>query len=226
MAKLKLDAQLRELTGRKVRKLRNQGLVPIVIYGDVEEPENAQVDETSLERVLKAGGSSQLVEVDLEGAGERNVLVRDVQRHPVRRSLIHADFYAVNMQVKQQVSIPVYSVGQPAAETPELVLVQALDHVEIEALPADIPARIDVDVTRLETPDSDPISVSELPELPGVVYLTPPDEPIFSLVYTRVVEEEEEEELLEEAMMVEPEVIGRGKEEEEEEMMMEEEEEE
>lgn len=216
MAELRLDAKFRQLTGRKVKQLRREGLVPVVIYGREQEPENAQVGEAALERVLHGGGNSQLVRVNLDGE-ERNILIREVQRDPVRHNPLHADFYAINMREKQQVTIPIIGVGRPAGLNPELVLVQSLDQVEIEALPAAIPANVEVDVSSLESPDSPPITVSDLPAIEGVEYITDADESVFSLVYTRVaVEEEEEEELLVD-MEAEPEVIGRGRDDEDEE---------
>ncbi|RME60283.1 MAG: 50S ribosomal protein L25 [Caldilineae bacterium] len=215
MAELTLNAQLREVTGSKVKQLRRQGLIPVVIYGQDREPVNAQVNEVALERVLQAGGTSQLVEVELEGAGRRNILVREVQRHPVRRNLLHADFYAVSMREKQQLSVPIIAVDS-GARPADLVLVQALDQVEIEALPADIPAHVEVDVSHLDSPEVEPITVADLPKLPGVEYLTPADEVVFSLVASRAAAAEEEEEM-EEEMGAEPEVIGRAREDEDEE---------
>ncbi len=208
MSELALEAKLRPTTGPEVRRMRREGMVPIVIYGKHQEPEHAQVVMKELDRVLSAGGSSQLVEVALEGMGQRHILIRAVQRHPVRHHPIHADFYAVSMTEKQQVSIPVVAVGKPRGQSTEVVLVQSLDHVEIEALPADIPAHLEVNVSRLESPDSEPITVADLPEISGVVYLTPADETLFSLVMTRPVEETETE-----AVDAEPEVIGRGRDE-------------
>jgi len=94
-----------------------------------------------------------------------------------------------------------------------------MDSVEIEALPADIPALIEVDVSRLETPESPSITVADLPDIPGVIYISDTDEPICSLIISRAAvseeEMEEEEELLD--ADVEPEVIGRGRDDEEEE---------
>lgn len=216
MSVLTLNANPRSLTGRKVRRLRPEGIVPVVIYGGDDPPRNAQVEGAEFERVLRDGGSSQLVKVELEGE-DYNVLVREIQRHPVRHNLLHADFYTVNMTESQQVSVPLITVGAVTVSV-DLVMVQSMDSVEIEALPADIPAQIEVDVSRLETPESPPITVADLPSIPGVTYISDADEPICSLILSRAAvseeELEEEEELLD--ADVEPEVIGRGREEEEE----------
>ena len=217
MSTLTLNANSRSLIGRKVKRLRPAGIVPVVIYGRGAAPRNAQVDGTEFEKVLREGGNSQLVELDLEGE-DYNILVREVQRHPVRHNLLHADFYTVNMSETQQVSVPLVMVGAIVVDA-DLVMVQSMDSVEIEALPADIPAQIEIDVSRLETPESPPITVADLPTIPGVSYISEADEPICSLILSRAAvseeELEEEDELLD--TDVEPEVIGRGRDEEEEE---------
>ena len=215
MSVLKLSARPRTITGRKVRRIRPKGLVPVVIYGGGEAPRNAQVEVAEFEKVLSEGGNSQLVEVDLAGE-DYNVLVREVQRHPVRHNLLHADLYTVNMSETQQVSVPLVTIGVRDFGA-DLVMVQSMDSVEIEALPADIPAQIEVDVARLETPESPPITVADLPNMPGVLYISDAEEPICSLILSRAAVSEEEME--EEAELVdpdvEPEVIGRGREDEE-----------
>jgi large subunit ribosomal protein L25 len=213
MSTLEIDAQVREVTGRKVGQLRRAGLVPVVIYGRGREPQNAQVDAATFDKVLRGGGNSQLVKINLEGKGTRNVLIREVQRDPVRHYLLHADLYTVDMTQKQHVTVPIISTGRALGQNVDMVLVQSMDHVEIEALPADIPASIEVDVSSLETPDSPPITVADLPDLPGIAYLTPASEHLFSLVLTRgaMEEEEEEESSILGTEMAEPEVIGRGK---------------
>lgn len=216
MSTLTLNAGARSLTGRKVKRLRPEGIIPVVIYGRKEAAQNAQVNAAEFEKVLREGGSSQLVRVDLEGE-EYNILVREVQRHPVRHNLLHADFYAVNMSETQHVSVPLITVGV----TPlgfDFVMVQMMDSVEIEALPADIPAHVEVDVSRLESPESPPITVADLPSIAGVIYRSDPDEPICSLILSRAAVSEEEEEAEAELIdsVAEPEVIGRGREEEEE----------
>lgn len=217
MTTLKLEAQPRTIVGRQVKQLRNQGMVPVVIYGKNQSPENIQVDAFTFERLLSSGASSQLLEVEIAGMGTRNVLIREVQRHPVRHNAMHADFYAVSMTEKQRVHVPVVAVGKTSGLGVDLVLVQALDHVEIEALPADIPAHVEVDISRLNSADADPITVAELPKIPGVTYLTPEEEAVFSLVATRAAVEEEAEEEVEEITEAEPELIRRGREDEEDE---------
>jgi large subunit ribosomal protein L25 len=211
MSELTLAAQPRTITGRKVRQLRREGLVPMVVYGKNQSPMNLQVNARALELTLHHGGYSQLVTVNVDGGGVHNVLVREIQRHPVTHAFMHVDLYAVNMSEKQEVSVQVVGVGKPAALMPGLMVLQQLDAVELSALPADIPAVIEVDISGLDL--ETPVTVANLPALPGIEYLAAPEEHVFVLIATR--EEAEEEEPVAEEVMAEPELVGRGKEEEE-----------
>jgi large subunit ribosomal protein L25 len=211
MSVLKLDAQPRTLTGRKVRQLRTQGLVPVVVYGNNQPPVNLQVSARNLETTLHHGGFSQLVQVDVQGGGSHNVLVREIQRHPVNHAFVHVDLYAVSMTEKQRTTVQVVSAGKPTAFLTGFTILQEKDGVEVEALPADIPASIEVDITALEL--ERPITVADLPVIPGVEYLDELTETLFVMLAPRV---QEEEEVVEAEGMEEPEVVGRGKEDEEE----------
>ncbi len=207
MATLQLEAQPRELVGRRVKQLRRQGLVPVVVYGNVDQVVNLQVNERTFERTLQAGGNSQLIQLNVEGGDVHNVLMRDLQRHPVRRNVLHADFYAINMREKQQVAIPLVSVNTPTALVGGLMVLQALDTVEIEALPGDIPASIEVDITELTVEES--ITIASLPSFDGIDYLTDPEETIFTMSASRITEAalEELDDLGEEGVAV---VDGEG----------------
>ncbi len=188
MSELKLSAQPRTLIGRKVRQLRRAGMVPATVYGKKTTAENLQVVERSLERVLQVAGFSQLVQVDVEGGSTHNVLIRAVHRHPVTHSFLHADFYAVDLTDKQQVQVPVHSTGKPTALAQGLIVLQALDHVTVEALPANIPTHIDVDITSLSL--ENPITVANLPVIEGVEYVNDVEDAVFTMIATRAAETE------------------------------------
>jgi large subunit ribosomal protein L25 len=204
MSELKLDAQPRSLTGRKVRQLRVKGLVPVVVYGNNQPTVNLQVSARSMESILHHGGFSQLVKVNVEGGGVHNVLVREIQRHPVTHAFTHVDLYAVNMSEKQHTSVPLVSSGKPTALLTGMMVLQEKDTIEIEALPSDIPASIEVDITELDL--EKPITLGDLPKISGVTYLGEEHEHIFVLMQPRVEAEPEPTEAV-----VEPEVIARGK---------------
>jgi large subunit ribosomal protein L25 len=211
MADLQLAAQPRSVTGRKVKQLRAQGQIPVVIYGKRINAESLQIDERSLERVLHSGGTTRLVEVAVNGGRPLNALIRAVQRHPVSHRLTHVDFYAVDMREKQHVSIPIEATGRASGLSAGVIVLQVMDHVTVEALPADIPARIEVDITPLTL--ERPITVADLPVISGVDYVAESDETVFTLQTTR----EEVEEVVE-PVGAEPEVVsGRGKKEDEDE---------
>lgn len=186
MSTLQLEAQPRELVGQKVKQLRREGIIPVVVYGAVDKPVNLQIGERDLERTLQAGGTSQLVQLQVNDGTSHNVLMRDLQRHPVRRTLMHADFYAINMREKQQVAIPVVSVNNPEALVGGLMVLQALDNIEIEALPSDIPASIEVDITNLTLEES--ITVADLPAMDGIEIVTDTEETLFTMVASRITE--------------------------------------
>lgn len=211
MSDLKLSAQPRTLVGRKVRQLRREGLVPVTVYGKKLAAANLQVVERSFERVLQAAGFSQLVQVDVEGGSTHNVLIRAVQRHPVTHSFLHIDLYAVDLTEKQQVQVNVHAKGKPTSLSQGLIVLQALDHVTVEALPTNIPPHLDVDITALSL--ENPITVANLPAIEGVVYVNDPEEAIFTMVVTRAAEEETTEAV---SASAEPELVrGRRAEDEE-----------
>jgi large subunit ribosomal protein L25 len=204
MADLQLAAQPRTISGRKVKQLRNQGLIPAVIYGKRVKPETLQIDERSLERVLHSGGTTRLIEVSTNGGRPLNALIREVQRHPVSHRLTHVDFYAVDMSEKQHISVPVEGVGRASGLSAGVIVLQVMDHITVEALPADIPAKIEVDITPLTL--ERPITVADLPTIAGVTYQAEAEENVFTLQTTREEVEEETE------TVAEPEMVGgKGK---------------
>ncbi len=204
MSDLKLEAQPRELTGRKVSQLRRQGLVPVVVYGNVKQPVNLQVAERSLDRLMHAGGATQVVEVTVTGGGVHNVLVKEIHREPVSHRTLHADFYAVNMMEKQHVTVPLHMVGKASGMAAGMMVFQAHESVHVEALPADIPTAIEIDLTPL-TLDRH-LTVADLPQLAGISYMDDVHEILFSLIQTK---EEAADIALDAAP--EPEVVKKGK---------------
>lgn len=214
MAELKLAAQPRTLIGRKVRQLRTQGLLPVVVYGKkIQDATSLQVETRSFERILHAAGHSQLVTIAVDGGATHNVLIREVQHHPVTHIPTHVDFYAVDMSEKQQVAIPVHATGKVAIMEAGLMVLQSLDTVTVEALPANIPANVEVDITNLTM--ETPVTVGDLPVIEGVAYVNDPDESIFMLIATRGGAQEASDEA-EDETSAEPELVSRGREEDDE----------
>lgn len=179
MTTLKIEAEKRDATRARVKAIRANGLVPVVVYGKGIESQNLQVTERSLSQVLTHGGMSQLIQLDIKGGTTQNVLVREVQRYPVGHRLRHVDLYAVRMDEKQQVEVPIHSVGKPLALASDVMVLQNRETILVEALPADLPVSIEVNITKLST--EHPILLADLPKLPGVVYLVDEHEHFFSM---------------------------------------------
>ncbi len=216
MSKLVLEAEPRDVEAVKAKHLRNQGLIPINIYGKGLAPLSLSVIERQMNITLRQGGASQLIEVQVAGGVAHNVLVKEIQRQPVGHRVLHVDMMTVRMDEIQHVSVPISRSGRPAELASGEMVLQSLEAMAIEALPGDIPASIEVDLTHL-TMDK-PIRVGDLPVMAGVKFLVDPEEHVFALVATQAgVSEEEELEAAEAAEAAEPEVVGRGHDEDEEE---------
>ncbi|HEX6384754.1 MAG TPA: 50S ribosomal protein L25 [Anaerolineae bacterium] len=209
-----IDAERRSVTGKKVKQLRREGWIPAVIYGRTE-PLHIQLASHELRRVLRDAGMTHLIDVDVDGS-RRTVLAREIQRHVTRGDLIHVDFLEVDLQSTIKSDAELVSVGQALPTEDGLgVGIVSLRTVEIECLPDALISEIEVDLSRIETPD-DVLYVRDLTVPVGVTILTDPDTAVARFEYTQLEEEEEEEEELFVPAADDVEVIGKGKEEEEE----------
>jgi large subunit ribosomal protein L25 len=207
-----LVAEPRSVTGKKVKQLRRDGLIPAVIYGQ-REPVHVQIDNLVLRRVLREAGSTSLIEIDL-GGSSRTVLARHIQLHPTRGDVFHVDFYEVNMRQTLTSEASLVSKGEsPTAEDGEGSVVLVVHSVQIEALPDDLISELEVDISRIETPE-DVLYVGDLTAPAGVTILTDPETVIAKFEYAQL-EEEEEEEVVEEPDAEEVEVIAKGRHEDE-----------
>jgi large subunit ribosomal protein L25 len=208
-----LEAQARTITGKKVSQLRRSGLVPAVVYGSKIDAFNIQIPYRELQSTLLKAGGTNLISVVVDG-NSTPVLAREVQRSVLRGEIMHVDFLAVDMTQTIRAEIPVHVVGEaPAVRNGLGVLVQLANTLVIEALPADLINRVDVDVTKLKNVN-DAIHVSDLDLGDKVTIIGEDDEMLVRIVMeAEEVEEEEEEELT----GAEPEVIAKGKEDEEDE---------
>jgi large subunit ribosomal protein L25 len=216
MSDFKLYAKQRAVVGKKVKALRRQGLLPAVLYGTGIEPLPIELDAKEASRILSSVRGSTLVTLTVD-KDQHQVLVRDEQRDVIRRDLIHVDFLKVAMDVAIRTEVPVDFVGEaPAVSEKGGVLVTELTEIEVEALPANLPDRIVVDLEPLAEID-DTITVGDLFFGEGVEVLTDLNEVLARVIYQ--MEEEIEEEAIEEVIPVEmePELIERGKREEREE---------
>jgi large subunit ribosomal protein L25 len=157
---------------RSARRLRRESLVPGVIYGGGEDPQHFAVDARILRNTLAHAG--QVIEISLDGANS-NVLIKDVQRHPVRGEAVHVDLLRVRMDVSIHATVPIDFTGSDAAPgvTEGGIFNQELREVNIEALPGDIPDTIQHDVSGLAINETITLAVLTAP--PGVTLLDDPE---------------------------------------------------
>lgn len=147
MEQTPLAAEKRTLLGRKVKSLRREGIVPAHIFGHKVKTEHVQVKSSEFKKVFEEVGETGIIALQL-GADKRPVLVRNTQVHPLTDDLLHIDFYQVNLSEKVKVNVPVEIVGEsPAVEKKVGLLLTPVSEIEIEALPADLPESIEVDIS-------------------------------------------------------------------------------
>ncbi|MCS6844366.1 MAG: 50S ribosomal protein L25 [Caldilineales bacterium] len=207
-----LSAQRRHVSGHKVRHLREEGWVPAVVYGAGQPADMIQVEAKAVEALLDRGGLTHLIELQGLNGGRDRVLIREIQRHPVRRTLLHLDFVRVAAGAKVRVEVPVVLVGTAPVTAGGAVVLQNIDAVEVECLPENLPEHVEVDISRL-TDVHARITLADLRLPPGVVlHAERMDAPVVTVTVPRaVLHAEEEEETTGKA--AEPEVIKKGKEE-------------
>ncbi len=149
MKKYKLQATKRELFGRKVKKIRREGLLPATVYGKKIKSASLAVDQSAFAKVYADAGETGLVELNL-GSEIRPVLIHNVQIDPVDSAPLHVEFFQVDLKEKVRTKVPLVFVGEsPAVAQKQGVLLTVLDEVEVEALPTQLPEKIEVDVSGL-----------------------------------------------------------------------------
>ncbi len=184
-----LQAIQRDIFGKKVKKLRESELVPVELYGRGKENLHLAVPRKDFTKVFKEAGESTIVVLKTEGGSARNVLIHDTQEDPLTNEITHIDFYEVRMDEKLTATVPLRFVGDaPGVKEKEGVLVRAVQELEVEALPADLPPGIDVDLTTLLDIGSS-IHVKDLKISEKVRILVEP-ETVVATIVPPVVEEE------------------------------------
>ena len=212
MATANLSATPRTETGKGVaRKLRAQNSVPGVLYGHHRDPQPLVVDGREFDRLVEHYATeTTVVELALDGQSVRT-LIREIQRHPYRRQVLHVDFQALVAGEKVTVDVPIVLHGTPEGVRMGGVLDQVMRELTVEVDPSDIPNHIDADVSGLGLAQSLHVSDLALPE--GVTVLDDADATVCVVGTPRVVEEEAAP-ADEEEGSAEPELIRKQKEEE------------
>jgi large subunit ribosomal protein L25 len=208
-----LQVASRADTGKgAARTLRRAGQIPAVIYGHNRAPEALSVDRAVLSKLLAGiSAGSTILEVAVDGAAPVKALIRDIQRNPLRNTeVIHLDLYEVRADEKITLEVPVHLTGtSDGVRNFGGILDQVLHRLEIRVFPADIPERVEIDVTPLGIGKS--IYVRDV-KLPKVEILNDPNLPVCSIVAPRT---EEAPATATGEAVAEPEVIRKAKADEE-----------
>ncbi|UXR86610.1 50S ribosomal protein L25/general stress protein Ctc [Staphylococcus felis] len=217
MTSLKSIIRQGKQTRGDLRKIREAGKVPAVVYGYGTKNVSVKVDEVEFIKVIREVGRNGVIQLGV-GSKEIKVMVSDYQFDPLKNQITHIDFLAINMSEERTVEVPVHLIGEAPGAKEGGVVEQPIFDLEITATPDNIPEYLEVDISGLEIGDS--ISVSEIKVSGDFTIENNPEDAVASVVAPT--EEPTEEEIAEmegETQTEEPEVVGEeaGKEEKEEE---------
>lgn len=187
MAEIQLQAQPRTVLGKKVKRLRASGRIPANVFGPGQSSLAIEIDARALRNAM--GQLSRTALIQLQVAGEphpRPVLLRGIERRPTNHEILHLDFYQVPQGTRVRLPISLHFVGEsPAAKQTEGAVVRHLDTIEVEGVPGEVPATLDVDLGRLATLES-AVTVGDLEIPANVTVLTPPETVIATVVAGRL----------------------------------------
>lgn len=196
MADIVLKSEKREAVGKnQVNKLRQQAIVPGVVYGKDKENINVQFTSRDFDKVLSQAGTSTIIDLDLDGE-KVPVLIKDYQMHPFKSQFFHVDFQAINAKEAIRVTVPVYLSGRDDIRVEPSVLVQNIDTVDVECLPMYIPQYAEVVVTEMQIGDAFTVADLDIAKDENINILLEDDEVVCSLQEPQeevVVEEEDSE---------------------------------
>lgn len=201
MSDLSLAVAIREQTGKgAARRLRAVGCIPAVVYGHGKQTVSVTLNAGEFNKLIKTSdaGLNTLFSLTGDACVEgRTVLVKEVQREPVKGTVIHADLFEVELDKLIRVSVPIHTTGTAHGVTLGGLMEHLMREIELDCLPGAIPAEIVVDVTNLEIGDTIHVSELELPE--GVEVQVSGELPVVAVVVMKVHELEAEEAEAEEA---------------------------
>ncbi len=172
-----LSASVRKRSGSgALKQMRREGFTPAVIYGATQENVNIKIDSKPFSDLLHASASENiLVNIDIEGVegGAKLALIQDVQHDPITRTILHADFHAVNQNDEIHATIPLDLTGTPVGVKNGGLLQQQVHDLEVHCLPKNLPETISADVAGLEM--NDILRISDLTPPEGVTLALAPD---------------------------------------------------
>lgn len=209
MDRIELVAHKRDLRGKKVRFLRRKGITPVNFYGHGVESISLQIETPALKKALAQAGMTSLVYLKVDsGKRPHMTIVRGIQRDPVKGELLHVDFYQVRMDKKLKIEVPLVLMGKaPAVKEFGGILVQEMNTVEVECLPANMCHSIEADISNLVNLDQ-ALHVKDLKVGEGIAIVANAEKVVAKIARLRIEveaveaaapEAEAEEEVAEEA---------------------------
>ena len=208
MAELILEAINRNVSGKKTRFLRRQGITPTHLFGHNLKSLALQCDTASLQHVIAQAGETRPVNLKIEGEKlPRMAFIREVQKNEVTDQLLHVDFYQVKETEKIKVEVPINFVGEaPAMKEKGRSLTHGVTSLSIECLPGAVPPQIEVDLSPLEEVEQ-PIHVKDIILSLDITVTTDPDQLVVKVSEAR---EEVEEVVAEEEAVAEEKAEGEA----------------
>jgi len=209
---MQLKASVRDLTGKRSRRLHSEGKLAAVVYGHNAKPTPLVLDRLEFQKVFVKSGRTHLVDLVVDGDRTEKVLVREIQTHPRRLGPIHVDFYQVSLEEKLSVEVPVHLVGESAAvKRGDADVLQPIHSIRVECLPTDIPEAFEVDLTPLDEIEAE-LRISDLTAPKGVTILVDPEELLVKIIKKREMKVEEELPAAEDVVPAEGEAAAEGEE--------------
>ena len=168
--KINLKLDVRTEQGKKAAKLRKQGLVPGIIYGHGFDPIMVQSEYNIIEKAVREAGKHTPIYATIDGK-KKITMIKDIDRDPAKARIRHVSFHAVNANetVTAEVPIRLTGEGESAAEKAGLIVLQALEMIEIKAKPADLPEALEVSIANLASTE-DKLTLADLTLPSGVEY--------------------------------------------------------
>ncbi|MBQ1387561.1 50S ribosomal protein L25 [Candidatus Saccharibacteria bacterium] len=170
MAEYKLKLEKREATGKKLKGLREKGLIPSVVYGG-KEPVLVASEYVATEKVLEKAGYHSPIDLDIEGK-KRLAIVKDVAIDPVSRKIMNVEFQAISAKEVVEATTPIVIVnfeGSEASKTFHFALNQAMEEIDVKAKPADLPKELEIDASGMKEVE-DKITIADIVLPSGVEF--------------------------------------------------------
>jgi large subunit ribosomal protein L25 len=199
-----------DLKGSTLRKLRNQGNVPAVVYGKDVPSKTVSIDEVEFLKTLKIAGKNGIISLATDGE-TYDVITHDIQKEKLKGNIIHVDFYKVDMSTKMDANVAIHLVGEAMGVKDGGIIQQTLYEVSVRSLPADIPESIEIDISDMMIGDS--LQVRDLPNFDNYEINNEPEEGIMTILPPALMNEPDEQQEMEDKEEVQAEKENTAQEE-------------